>query len=152
MKHISYLILFACLLTGCKDFLDVELPVNETITETVFSTDETATSALMGSYYSMMDQNRMPYTFSLYCGVSADELVNYYSIADLKTLYDNHLLSNNTYVGGCWSNVYNIIYQANNIYEGCLASKGMSMPVKRQIMGETLFMRAFWHFNLTNLF
>jgi hypothetical protein len=49
-------------------------------------------------------------------------------------------------------NAYNYIYQANEIINGLQTTSGCSPVVKQQLTGESYFIRAFWHFYLTNIY
>lgn len=137
---------------GCKKFLEVDIPAQETLNEVVFSSDQTAASALMNMYAYMNDNTQLSYTLTAYSGMSGDDLINYSNDGNLRQFYENGLIARNTGVLNVWTSGYNIIYQANSIYEGCNNSTKLTDSVKQQIMGEALFLRAFWHFTLVNLY
>src|SRR5690606_24496171 len=60
---------------------------------------------------------------------------------------------NNSIVNQVWSQSYQFIYQANAILDG-LEGNSNEIPVslKEQLLGEALFLRAFFHFYLVELF
>jgi hypothetical protein len=142
-------------LTSCKKFVAVPLPVNQPATSTIFSDDQTATSAINGLYSSMMIQNLniMNAGLTLYPALSADELLNTSPDAVTSSFTSNSLGGNNSIVEtNFWKKTYNLIYQANAILKGLDNSTGISTAVKNQLTGEAKFVRAFCYFCLLNLF
>ena len=84
-------------------------------------------------------------------GLSADELsLISGSSSDLRGLYTNSLTA--AISPTLWSNSYKLIYYANSAIEGLTASTTVSVDVKKQLIGEAKFMRAFLYFYLTNLY
>jgi hypothetical protein len=148
-----YCIFLALLLTACQSLIEVDYPYNELTTRTVFEDDATATAAIRGIYAEMASR---PYFsnggIALLTGLSSDEFINvdeeytdFYS-TDLRS--DEALLMN--YL---WRPAYQgMIYQANAALRGLHRSRGVTMAVRRQLIGEALFIRAFSYFYLTNLF
>ena len=51
-----------------------------------------------------------------------------------------------------WSDLYNLIYQANAAIEGISASTGVTPIMKQQLIGEAKFTRAFCDFYLVNIY
>ncbi|MBT1689859.1 RagB/SusD family nutrient uptake outer membrane protein [Dawidia soli] len=140
------------LLTACESLIEIDGPDDAFTSQTVFEDDATATSAIRGVYSEMA---AMPYFSNggivLLTGLSGDELIplneeytGFYR-ADLKP--DEPLLMN--YL---WRPAYSMIYNANAALKGLNNSRGTTKAVRRQLMGEALFIRAFSHFYLTNLF
>ncbi|MCK7553742.1 RagB/SusD family nutrient uptake outer membrane protein [Chitinophaga sedimenti] len=93
-----------------------------------------------------------PYYLALLTGSYGDELVNYSTNVTLQQLYTNSLNSVDAQTNRVWTSAYNFIYQANAVIEGVQASSGINEGVKHQLTGEALFLRAYWHFYLTNLY
>jgi hypothetical protein len=143
------------MLTSCKKSISVEKPNHLITTDAVFSDDKTATSALMGLYSRMM-QNRLYFAsgaMTLYPGLSADEIYSTFPNPARDGFSDNTLLSADGIVrNDIWRFGYFHIYQANAIMEGLDGSASVSTALKQQLMGEALFVRAFCHFYLVNLF
>lgn len=153
MKNFNSYILCAILLfcfIGCKKFVELDPPTTLLVTGNVFEKDETANAALGGLYARMVELNMMPFRLALYTGLSADEFKSNYDV--LRPIYQNALQASNLETSEIWSVCYNYIFQANAIYEGCQKSKTLSPTVKQQLMAEALFIRAFWHFYLLNLY
>ena len=51
-----------------------------------------------------------------------------------------------------WNNSYNLIYACNSILEGLEDNTALSEIDREQLQGEALFLRAFIHFYLSQLF
>lgn len=129
-------------------------PQNQIVSNTVFSTDQTANSAMVG-LYSQMGASLTLYSgaLSIYCGLAADELISVYQLSEDMPFYNNAILSNDpTVQGAFWVPAYADIYQANAILDGVSNSTGMSEAMKTQLTGEAKFVRAATYFYLTNLF
>ncbi len=82
--------------------------------------------------------------FALYNGVNNQTLISYYrnelNVTDQST--------SNSY----WSELFNFIFLCNSALEGVQGSVSLSPTVKNQLIGEALFLRAFCHFYLVNLY
>ncbi|WP_316832973.1 RagB/SusD family nutrient uptake outer membrane protein [Pedobacter aquatilis] len=158
--HMSMLCLiaFAIMLniSGCKKLVDVEAPLNSTSTGNAFASDVTATAVLNG-IYTQLSTDRLSSGIqltgftSLYCGLSADELVVDPSVDNnLKFYFTNSLF--NTSGPFAWSACYLMIYQLNTAIIGLEASNTLSPQVKNQLLGQALMLRAWHYFYLTNLY
>ena len=152
-KPIVMLIL-ALSLFSCKKFVEIPPPLTQIAGSDVYSSDVTATSAVIGIYSQMI--NTYPDFanggITLYAGLSADEFKNYILSGSQPEFYSNALTSTNVYIKTLWSSAYNYIYSANAILEGLEKSVGVTAGTKKQLQGEVTFIRAFCHFYLTNLF
>lgn len=157
MRYLIILIVFC----SCKKLVDVAPPTTSIVSETVFSTDASASAAVTGIYSRMITSGVTTGGFAagstssmtFFGALSADELVNYNFSPTSPTLgfYGNAISSKNT--SGFWSEVYQYIYTANAGIEGLSdSSTGVSSAVRTQLMGECKFVRAFCYFYLTNLF
>ncbi|HEX2628493.1 MAG TPA: RagB/SusD family nutrient uptake outer membrane protein [Chitinophagaceae bacterium] len=143
--------------SSCKKFLKVDPPSSQVTTEVVFQDDLTATAAMTGIYNSFMTQanpfiNGAPGSITALTGLSADELHHH----DLNPAYmqveENALTADNDAILKIWQSMYNCLYQANSVIEGLQSSTSLTRPVKKQLMGEALFVRAYVNFYLVNLF
>lgn len=144
-------------ISGCKKLIEVPVPPTETTPTTVFTSDVNATSAVIGIYGDMISSkgfasgNSRSITFL--GALSADELQNYSSLTVPREFYENSLNSNNSVVENqLWDEGYHYIYAANLLLEGLEKSQGVSQETKARLRGEALFIRAFCHFYLVNLF
>ena len=157
-KHLLILLVLAVYSGGCKKMLQINPPVDQLISSTVFSDSATAQSAVNGMYSDMYNSAATPgmgssifsFRISTLPARSADELVSVQGTLDY--FESNSLLSSNPDVTGFWSDAYNIIYDANSIIQGVQASPALSATLQRQLIAEATFIRAFCHFYLVNYF
>jgi hypothetical protein len=155
MKRPFYTIYIICFIslafiTGCKKFVEVPLPVSGLTGEAAFTTDKSTAAVLNNMYASLSaseffsNQNGVGYRTGIY----TDELELLNANPVLVPFYSNTVQNNNT--GYLWTGFYKQIYAANIIIEGTRASA--TLTNKNQWLGEALFMRAFLHFYLVNLY
>jgi starch-binding outer membrane protein, SusD/RagB family len=159
---LSYAIIISFLLiTGCKKFIEVQAPITSVNGENVFNNDANAIGVLTGIYIKMGVENQnilflgtgLP-LISVYCSLSADELV-LNSISANPTLqgyFKNELTSQNIGDPDFWRRIYGYIYVLNSAINGLNKSTTLTPTVKRQLLGEACFLRAFYYFYLTNLY
>lgn len=157
-KYLAALVLlisFTAPNIGCRKFLELEPPKTSLVSEHVFATDATAIAALSNIYFFLASNGYASGSINSIATVTAfssDELETYTDTKDLNELYNNNMLSGNLYATGIWSGAYNMIYMTNALMEGLEKSATISKAVKDQLTGEALFIRAFTHFYLYNLF
>jgi len=156
MKKIAYILiaLISSMIFSCKKYVDIDDPKDQLVSGSVFTNDATATAAMVGVY---SDMNAYNYQFAnvlttFMCGMSADEFYYASTFAQFDEFKNNAVLAGNTYVNTLWSQPYDFIYRSNSILEGVKGSATLSPATKNQLMGEALFMRAFCHFYLVNMF
>jgi len=156
MKKLNiYLLLIVFFLTtlySCKKLVEVDSPKNQLVNETVFQSKETANAAMLGIYTRLGTlKGSGSYTISFLTGLSSDELKNNGTLH--ITTYINAINpANNAEATPFWIASYDLIYLANGIIEGCIKSTTLDLPVKKQLIAESKFIRAFVYFNLINLF
>lgn len=156
MKRIHLILLLATLIPalGCKKYVDTPVPASELVSGLAFTEDKTATAAVTGIYSTM---NSFNYFFSNVLmnylpAMAADDLYYFTTFANFDVFKNNSLLPEHQYVETLWSEPYSYIYSANACLEGLKASTKLTPAVKDQLMGEAYFVRAFFHFNLVNLY
>ncbi|WP_433902784.1 RagB/SusD family nutrient uptake outer membrane protein [Sphingobacterium puteale] len=137
------------LVVSCKKFLDVGSPLTETSSKDIFASDNSATAAMLGVYGEFMKTANLSIGASMFLGQSADEFKSY-AVAPYSNYYTNNLnaIDNNDF----WTAYYGSIYRCNAVLEGVSRSSAISSEVSKQLRGEALFMRAFLHFYLVNIF
>jgi hypothetical protein len=150
------------LLVGCKKFVAIEAPITTVNEENVYKTDATAIAVLTGIYSSIVNDGRFMgrASISLLSGLSADELTLASIITDARLLayYKNQLRANPSenygteLWGGGGTNIFNYLFICNAAIEGVNNSGSLTASVKRQLLGEAKFMRAFFYFYLVNFF
>ena len=154
--YILGLIFCSVIFSSCENFVDVGVPDSQLTGETVFGDANTAKAALLQIYRRLNNdvlisgsQNGL----SLLLGYYADELTYYPGQAlPEEKFFQNNLLPSNETIATVWNDSYNLIYSANSILEGVTNSSGISEQDKNQLNGEALFIRAYIHFYLLNLY
>jgi hypothetical protein len=144
-KYFLWAMMTGMMLPGCRKFVQVGDPETSLGTATVFSSDATATAALMGMYSRAMTAQGSFFNGgnTLFPSLSADECMPTQSSPATDAFRDNALASNNTYIAQLYSSAYNTIYNANMLLENLERSKQqLSTSVRRQLTGEALFVRA----------
>ena len=147
LKGIFILILMVLLTASCDDFVDVDLPNNQLTAETVFEDEATAKAALR-HIYSTIGASGLP-TRMRDIALYTDELDSYSTTPN--PFFTHTLAVSNGTVFGMWSNSYNIIYATNAVIEGVENSSSLSLEDKNQLIGEALFIRAYLHSLLVEL-
>ena len=144
------------LLISCEDYLEIEAPAHKITSETVFSTDETALSAMTGVYNqlaSIFFSSGGPASVTVLAGLSSDNLSPIRSTNLPYMEFEQHELSpDNSRNSNLWSSIYNMVYMTNSILEGLENSDDLSEDLSRRIEGEARFVRAFSYFYLVNLY
>jgi hypothetical protein len=160
-RRVSIIVLFFLVAASCKKFVSITPPSVNVNAESVFTTDVTAIAALTGQITNISRGTPGPnfaqgnQAISLIAGLSADEFSLYGGAnVDLTGIYKNDLKVgvNNGLVGGLWNTIYNHIYNSNAAIEGLNGSTVLTSSVKKQLLGEAKFLRAFLYFYLVNLY
>ncbi|OBX23230.1 MULTISPECIES: RagB/SusD family nutrient uptake outer membrane protein [Bizionia] len=149
------LLLVTTLFFNCEDFIDVDLPDSQLTGQTVFDDLTTAEAAVTEIYSKMANTTLVCGTssgLSVLLGNYADEIQPYNTGLQEYDFFQNTLISSHPQVGTLWNGSYNLIYAANSIIEGLENSTGIPEPDKERLLGEALFVRAFVHFYLVQIF
>jgi hypothetical protein len=151
------LLLFFCFLFSCKKFVEISAPPTLLVNQNVFTSDVSATSAMVGTYSAMMSTSGIAsggvLSITQLAGLYADEFINYNTDPNVEVFYKNSLTSANPYVdNNIWNEGYKYIYSANAVLDGLNSSREISDSTKKQLEGEAKFIRAFFDFYLVNLF
>ena len=141
---------------SCESFVEVDIPNDKMVTETVFASDETAQSAMKGIYYELFNASFSGGTtssISVLSGLSADVLEPISNNnTSLLQFVENDIFTDNSGARAIWNSSYNIIYLVNNLLEGIEVSEELSTSLKERLEGEARFIRAFTYFYLVNLY
>lgn len=142
---------------SCDELVTVGKPDTGMVRGAVFESNATAQAAMAGVYLKLAGSSSFAGggfgSVTVLEGTYADELYSYGTSASSSTaFYLNTVSAPNATVSSLWTGIYNIVYSANSILEGLGASTGTSEAVRNQLTGEALFIRAFCHFYLVNLF
>ncbi|SFH37652.1 RagB/SusD family nutrient uptake outer membrane protein [Pedobacter insulae] len=151
LKSLIFGIIAICF-CSCEKFLQIGPPKQSLVQSEIFKTDELATTAITGIYSQMALTGYASGnggSISVITGLSADDLVGYVTTLNF---YENDIPTTNTTITTLWQSPYKSIYSANAVLEGLSSPNGVSEPIKAQLRGEALFVRAFANFCLVNLF
>ncbi|WP_308993904.1 RagB/SusD family nutrient uptake outer membrane protein [Mariniflexile litorale] len=149
---------FLCFLmlvsTHCTDFVEIDPPKNTLISETVFEDVSTVESALASMYFKIREQGMISGKLGLSAlmGIYTDELDYYGSNTNYLQLYNHKLSASNSLLSDWWSHAYNLIYASNAIIKGLENSKTISVEDQAPLKGQALFVRAYMHSLLVNLY
>lgn len=149
-------VLLCHLFLSCEDYLEIETPDHKIVSETVFTDDETAISAMKGIYNqlaSVFFSSGGPDSVTILAGLSADDLTPIRTNNLPYMEFEQHeILPDNIRNLNLWASIYNMIYMTNSILEGLENSQDISAPVRDHLEGEARFVRAFSNFYLVNLY
>jgi len=141
---------------SCSKFLDVGEPHDRIVAEDVFSDSDKATSAVLGIYSQFMGTSLWYSSggMTIFTGLSADE---FYSTNSSNSSYNelrsNSLAPKNSILDfNIWDRAYKNIYQSNICIEKLRTADHLPERVRKQLLGESLFTRAFVYFYLVNIF
>lgn len=147
-----YILLVMILLTACENFVEIDLPKDQLATEAVFEDEGTALAALANIYAQMRDAGLTSGAqLATQIGYYADEL-DFFNPNGENSFYEHGVLPSNSTITGWWDNTYKLIYAANAVIEGAENSVSLSLEAKNQLMGEGLFIKAYLHSLLVNLY
>ncbi|SFW52410.1 RagB/SusD family nutrient uptake outer membrane protein [Chitinophaga sancti] len=137
---------------SCNKLVDIPShPIDQISESTVFSDSADIISAVAG-VYNNFKANASSGTIgatqvTIYTGLAADELKYSYS----STYVNNAYLADDGTVSGLWSSAYTNLYQMNACIAGISATKAISDSLKRALVAEVKFDRAFYYFQMVNL-
>lgn len=146
-----FFILLGGVITSCRKYLDVGLPRTQLTGEALFNSDNTAIAAMI-AIYTQMEQSGLAYNILTIGGTAADELTNHNASPTAVDIATNNITPENSTISSLWSDLYKYVYEANAVIEGVNRSDAISQPVRRQLLGEAYFIRAYCHFYLLNFF
>jgi starch-binding outer membrane protein, SusD/RagB family len=151
-KYLICVIVVLLVGQGCKKFLEIAPPKDQLATGNVFLLNETAIASMTSIYSAMINGPTSPSRLALFAGISSDEFTNNNTGQLFVLMYRNNNLTKGDITAGYWTKAYNLIYQSNAVYEGCEKSQSLNPDVKKQLMAEARFVRAYCFFYLVNLY
>lgn len=142
----------AMLLGSCKKFVELGAPTDRIGVDEAFTSDITATSAIVGLYQNGYAGSFIV-PFNTYAGMSADD-VQYATPSSSYDEFENNAVttSNSLLANNLWYYPYSQIAQCNIAINGLNSSSALTPAVKNQLLGEAKFWRAFVFFHLVNYF
>lgn len=152
----SCILLVACFfLASCKKWVSVPPPANQVISATVFNDDASATAAITGIYSEMMSNSNQFCSgqTTVLAGLAADEL-SLVGTGFQQEFESNDITqtSHGVISSYFWDRPYKYIYTANLCIEGLNNVSSLTPSLKKTLLGEAKFIRAFSYFYLVNLF
>ncbi|HEY4287992.1 MAG TPA: RagB/SusD family nutrient uptake outer membrane protein [Puia sp.] len=147
------------LVGSCRKLVEVSTPATSITGTSAYNSDATSIAVLTGLYEkistgSTNSAGKIP-SLTLYTGLSSDELTLWSGSTNVKAIayYKNALTAGSTGYGSeFWIGVYPYIFSCNAAIEGLTGSNSLTPVVKQQLLGEAMFMRAFYYFYLINLY
>lgn len=141
--------------SGCEQFTEVGTPQSQLTAPAVFENATTANAAMSDIYAQIREQGMVNGNLgglSHLMGIYADELKFYGTNTNIAQ-FDNHTITpSNPMVLAFWNASYAEIYAANAMLEGLSNSTTLTQDDRNRLMGEALFLRAYLHFYLVNVF
>lgn len=141
------------LVTGCKKLVSIPDREERLVPTNGFANDGQAMDAVNGILARCMQTNAsfMNGAFSIFPGMSADELQPTANNDVLVQFADNRLTSDNTRISIMYNTAYNLVAQINIVLENLNSGK-VTRATRDRLMGECIFFRAFINLQLTCLF
>ena len=142
-------------IVSCKKL--IELPANpptQITRQEQFSDSASAMSAVAG-VYTYTHGEGIPYSdgfFTTSTALSANEIALSGANNIQAQFYEYMLTSSNGDLSNLWTSPYSAIYQVNDVLDGITGNSKLSASFVKQITGEMEVTRAFYYFNLVNLF
>ncbi len=157
LKHLLLfsLILFQLSLPSCEKFVENQGSPDLIESGLLFETESGALSAVSGAYLQLRVQSPAYAngSLSVYCGLSADELVAQSASNEYSSFYNNAILPTSAVINNqLWSTAYKVIYRCNAIIDGLEKSETLGVEIKKQLIAEMRVLRAYTYFNLVNVF
>lgn len=143
-------------MTACEKLTEVTPPITEITNARTFGSDGNAIAAITGLYTNMQPTFTGVNGLSVHCGLSADELTLSAGVttSDPRNfVYKNSLFVSSS-VGSFnfWTPLYNCLYNCNTALIGLGNTQKLTLAIRQQLLGETLFLRAFYYYYLLALY
>jgi len=150
----SFITANVLLLSACNKLVQVETPGHLVDSEVLFQSKKGYESAMAGIFIQMRALNLSMTNggLSVYMGMASDELSPTLLGGNYDEFSQNLLLSSNSVVNNFWVYAYRGIYRANLVIENAERDQLLSATDRENFLGQALFVRAFLHFYLSQLF
>lgn len=146
------LLMISC---SCEKMLEVDLPENQMLSETVFNDSQTANSVLSGLYAGLWEASPIAGDQSgRLFGLYTDDLGFYAPNATngLPEVANNTLIDSNQLASSFWTSAYQKVYVSNSIIEGLENSPSISTTDKNRMKGEALAIRSMLFFYMQQVY
>lgn len=137
--------------SSCSDFLDEPLE-GEYTSENIFKTEEEANLALTGTYNSLSftSSSNMIWVFGDVASDDSEKGGSASDQAEIGMIDEFNIKSDNGILLTYWKYAYEGINRANNVIHGDYGSS-ISDEVKNSMIAQAKFIRAYYYFNLVNI-
>lgn len=154
MKKTTYTIaifIIVIVSSGCKKQLVEEN--HSKLTENFFSTSQGIDNGLNAAYAGLRTIYGPEEGIEAFTNVGADEMriANGNRTTNVAN-YNSSFNSSNEFSGNIWNNSYRFINTCNGLVDFGANITGVSEVIKKQKIAEAKFLRAFYYFNLVQLF
>lgn len=120
-------------LSGCENFVDVNLPASQLTGSKVFDDPTTTNAAITDIYSKLRDTgilSGMSTGASVNLGMYADELTYYGSSVESGLPFENNIMPTSSVTSNFWNQSYHQIYCSNAIIEGVKKSSLLKVQIK----------------------
>ena len=150
-KYLLIAAILPCLLVSCEKLIEIDLPINEMATETLFSDSATIVAAAEGLYSENLLSNPVYYyLIPFYSSAMADD--SYHNVVSYAPLNENTYSPTTSFIQSLWQYPYQSIYVSNSFINGMDGNTILSGQRKNQYIGEAKYFRAYSYFVLVNFF
>lgn len=140
---------------SCEDFTETDMPQSQLIASAVFEDVSTANAALSDIYARLREGSVSAGTQlggTTLLANYADDMDFYGTNVDIEQFNKHTVLPSNTLLANLWNTSYGEIYAANALIEGVQNSTVIIGEDRNRLLGEAMFIRAFIHFYLVNIY
>jgi hypothetical protein len=152
MHKTIFIVVFLLAAANCKRTLQVTFPPGNLEDSKVLGNDSSTLDVITGVYYAMSGPSPIDGANSIYLemGLAADELDEYYPDPILSPIYADNFSPAQPYF---WDYLFQQIYACNAVINSRSVSQfATATPLRRQAIGEALFLRAFLFFYAINIY
>ncbi|RAV98480.1 RagB/SusD family nutrient uptake outer membrane protein [Pseudochryseolinea flava] len=150
MKKIFAFVLLGCLISSCDEYLELPNPNRQT-TENFWTTQESAQQGVTAIYSMFSKPGGMARWIYFDIDLRSDEGYSASPWVELANA-SKFIVINYDFVTfrSVWDDHYRAIYRANQVLQ-FVPEIQMDEQLKARLLGEAKFLRAFFYFNLVNL-
>lgn len=142
-------------LASCDSFTEVASPQTQITSSAVFEEKSSANAALADIYSRIREEGVVTGNIpggTLLMANYSDDLQFYGTNVSIEQFAKHTLLPSNTYLNTLWRTTYSHLYATNAFLEGMRASVKITGEDRNRFIGEALFIRAYLHFYLVNMY
>lgn len=152
MKKTTYILMMVSLMfASCTKVLDVE-PTASVSNETAISDKVGVERAVVGAYTSLQATGLYGRNRVVLGDLSADNLIWTGTSYEYFQIENNNVPAENLIIDGIWSAGYDGLNRVNNVLAATAKISGLTQAERDKPEGESLFLRAMFHYNLVTLF